>query len=138
MRLSVATPGYPEARWFLNRAKRSFDESVVDLGHLDRPSLLGHMRRSLCLVQPNRIFLESFGRVFPEAHSVGTPVLAHPMGAVAELITDREQRVEPYSVREFAQRIVRWATGERPHVELDPALTPDSIAQQWEALIPSS
>jgi glycosyltransferase involved in cell wall biosynthesis len=134
-RLYVATPGYADAHFILRHARRLFGEHAVELGHLNRPRLFTEMRRALCLLQPNTRFLESFGRVYAEAHVLGTPVLTSPIGAAPETVARADQFVDPRDIGAVADRILEWADGARPRVSANPAFAPDRVAARWEGLI---
>lgn len=136
-RLFVASPGYPEARIFERAARLRFTEAVVPLGSIPRGELFRHVRESVCLLQPNRIFRESFGRVFVEAHNLGTPVLTHPLGAAPEIVNDPVQLVTRHHPRQFVERILSWMDGGRPVVGVRPEFLPETVARSWEELIAS-
>lgn len=135
MRLYVATPGYPAARRFLASARRRYGDTAVELGHLRRPELFAQMRRALCLLQPNTIFRESFGRVYAEAHVLGTPVLTSAMGAATETVASSDQLLATRRIGEAVDRILHWAEGGRPVVQANPAFAPHPVAARWEALL---
>lgn len=136
-RLFVASPGYPEARIFERAARLRFTEAVVPLGSVPRGELFRHMRESVCLLQPNRIFRESFGRVFVEAHNLGTPVLTHPLGAAPEVVNDPAQLVTRHHPGPFVEKILSWMNGDRPVVGVRREFLPEAVARSWEELITS-
>jgi glycosyltransferase involved in cell wall biosynthesis len=134
-RLYVATPGYPAAQRFLSAARRGYKDVAIELGHLRRPELFTQMKRSLCVLQPNTSFRESFGRVYAEAHVVGTPVLTSRLGAAPETVGDAAQFLDPRDTKAAARRILEWADGERPMVRANPAFGPHAVAERWEVLM---
>lgn len=134
-RLYVATPGYPAARHYLTWARLGYGDTVMELGHLARPELFARMRGSLCLLQPNTSFLESFGRVYAEAHVLGTPVLTSAMGAATETVACESQLLRTGSIKEAANRILQWGEGARPKVRANPAFGTHQVASRWELLL---
>ncbi len=77
-KLMVANPGY-----FADRAVQQ--PGVVVQGSLPHGRVIDLLRGSLCLFYPNLVFPETFGLVMAEANAVGTPVLAHAIGASYEV-----------------------------------------------------
>jgi glycosyltransferase involved in cell wall biosynthesis len=156
LRLLVGNPGYMKDL----PLERS---GVSVLGPLPQAAILAHVRRSLCTFMPNYVFEETFGCVMAESHAVGTPVLAHPIGAAPEVLGDPGQWLDvPRSrrwvdrlsarlpraagalesvsarlgvFRPYLERIERWRAGERPRVGLNPAFGLDAVAARWRAIL---
>ena len=61
--------------------------SVTALGPQSAADVLGVVGRAQALIFPSEWY-ETFGRVAMEAYSVGTPVIASDVGAVAEVVED--------------------------------------------------
>jgi len=82
-RLVLAGEGTDLARLKTEAQRRGIDGSMEYLGRLDRADLLAAYARSSIVVLPS-IFVEAFGKVGPEALSVGRPVIASDSGGVGE------------------------------------------------------
>ena len=82
---------------------------AVYLGFKTLPEVIAQMRRSLYMVVPS-IWYENFPRTIVEAFSVGLPVIASRIGALAELIEDGVTGllVEPGNARDLADKM-QWA-----------------------------
>jgi glycosyltransferase involved in cell wall biosynthesis len=128
VRLHVANPGY---------LARRFPEvgGVVSLGTLPHPQVARHLREALCLFYPQATFEETFGLVFAEAHAVGTPVLAHPLGAAPEVIACGRQLCDVTDIEEVCERIGRWRTGARPAPAHRPEFQLSAVIDVWERLL---
>lgn len=81
----------------------------VYLGFKALPEVVDHMRRSLYMVVPS-IWYENFPRTIVEAFSVGLPVIASRIGALAELIEDGSTGllVAPGDAADLAAKLA-WA-----------------------------
>jgi hypothetical protein len=77
-RLCVANPGY-------RQLTRRSQPGVEWLGELPHARVLGEIATALCVFYPNFHYPETFGLVCTESNALGTPVLAHPIGAVEVL-----------------------------------------------------
>lgn len=156
MRFEVANPGY------LAQAIDGQD-GVVDLGARAQADILDVVARSLCTFNPNFEYPETFGLVLAESNAVGTPVLAHPIGAAPEILDDPRQIVATPTAATAAYRLCRragagrslaiaalrptgafdayldrialWRDGERPVVHARPAFDLVRVLDQWRALV---
>ncbi|MEY4766969.1 MAG: hypothetical protein RI907_3642 [Pseudomonadota bacterium] len=101
-RLKVVGKGEFEADW----ARRG---DQVYLGFKPLSEVIEQMRRSLYVLVPS-ICYENFPRTIVEAFSVGVPVIASRMGAMAELIEDGVTGllVTPGDAQDLADKM-RWA-----------------------------
>lgn len=127
LRLFVANPGY------LSRAMPGDLRGVVPLGPLPHDDAVRHVREALCLFFPQSSFQETFGLVFAEANAVGTPVLADPTGAAAEVIDgSREQLISARDYEGIAHVIERWRAGARPVVTTKPSFRLSQVLLDWE------
>lgn len=107
---------------------------VVPLGPLTHGEAIRHLRSSLCLFAPQSTFRETFGLAFAEANAVGTPVIAHHIGAASEVIDgSREQLVDAHDYEGIARVIERWRAGARPVVTTKPAFRLSQVLLDWEA-----
>jgi glycosyltransferase involved in cell wall biosynthesis len=157
LRFAIANPGYrnipavalPNVEW---------------LGALPPAQALAQSRAALCVFMPNFRIPETFGLVFAEANAVGTPVLAHDIGAAREVL-HANNPVLPVRVRQrmldfkgrmlgwrargllgragrrlgifddYIELLQRWRSGARPRVEGEPRFRLTSVAEQWSALL---
>lgn len=154
LRLQVGNPGY-------RRGRAMQIEGVEWLGSLPHASMLTAVRTALCTFSPNFIRPETFGLVYAESKAVGTPVLTHDCGAVAEVLDDPAQimpltpalrlyerlagthpgrrvlarladRVGLFD--SYAERIAAWRAGERPRTGPDPRFRLTTVAEQWRTM----
>ena len=152
LRLFVAMPQYAD------RPVASYP-GIVDMGKLPHSKLLPETASSLCTFCPNFEFPETFGLVFAESHAMGTPVIAHDVGAAMEVIGSREQVLSVPSVIPFALKfryrmpeasalfasalsrqlnfrryedlVMRWRNGSRPIVALREEFSLNAVLETW-------
>lgn len=128
MQLRIANPGYLD--WpFADQ------EGVVRLGPLPHREVLRELGNALCLFYPQNRFVETFGLVFAEAHAVGTPVLAHPLGAAVEVIGDPAQLCDAGDVAGVVDRVLRWRDGGRPVPARPERFELPTIVARWRSLL---
>ncbi|WP_290764616.1 glycosyltransferase family 4 protein [Aquabacterium sp.] len=109
----LSTPGSPAKLRVVGKGE--FEDAwsqrgnEVYLGFKPLPEVIEQMRRSLYMVVPS-IWFENFPRTIVEAFSVGLPVIASRIGALAELIEDGVTGllVEPHDPRDLANKMA-WA-----------------------------
>lgn len=106
---------------------------VEKLGIRPHPEVLELLRRSFCLFYPQAVFEETFGLVFAEANSVGTPVLTHPHGAAPEVL-DSNQLVDCREPERPVAKLLDWYARGRPKVTGKNAYRLSYVIDQWEAL----
>jgi glycosyltransferase involved in cell wall biosynthesis len=115
------------------------------------------------LFLPNFSVPETFGLVLAESNSVGTPVLAHPIGAAPEVLGNTEQLVPVPWVQayinkalnetfgestrvpaflsmlgfynSYLEKILKWRSGDLPHVRANPNFSLDVVASEWLKLL---
>ncbi len=133
--LWVANPGYQAGLAAQANLQRSAHPNVRFLGGLSHRDCLKLVRQSLCLFYLNPIFPETFGLVLAESNAVGTPVLAHPLGAVQEVVLDKRQVMNTYDLPAVIERLMQWHAGERPKVEAVEAFRLSNIIEHWHALL---
>lgn len=126
--LFVANPGY------LSDASCSSD-GVHILGSLRHSDALSHVRGALCVFYPNYIFPETFGLVFAEANSVGTPVLTHPIGSAREVLFHPSETMDCRNVRTVIDRVLAWHSGNRPKVKANPKFRLSNVIASWRKLL---
>jgi glycosyltransferase involved in cell wall biosynthesis len=117
----------------------------------------------LCAFCPNFEYPETFGLVLAESNAVGTPVIAHRIGAAAEVIGDPRQLLDTPKLatlayracrrvgrgeaiggrvvdriggfRTYVERIAAWRAGGRPVVAARPAFARAAVLDEWKALL---
>lgn len=129
MRLCLANPGY----WPF--PKNFSAEAVEILGSLTHAEVIEHVREALCVFYPQSRFKETFGLVFAEANAVGTPVITHPLGASAEVLTDQQQLVDASDPQNVVAVLQQWLEEGRPLVKLDERFRLQQVLEAWEALL---
>lgn len=156
LKLFVAMPQYAD------KPIESY-KSIVNMGKLPHSKLLPEAKTSLCTFYPNFEFPETFGLVFAESHAVGTPVIAHDVGAAMEVINCKEQVLPvPWCIplalkfrysapnasgsltsfmskhllfKKYEELIMYWRDGHRPKVALRPEFAVDNVLDEWKKLI---
>jgi glycosyltransferase involved in cell wall biosynthesis len=155
LKLRVANPGY-----FKRRPVAV--EGVEWLGSLPHSRVMELVRRSLCTLSANLVIPEPFGLVYAESNAVGTPVLAHNIGAAKEVLVDGEQVMPVTRLKRvyarltagwrghdlvryvadrlglfdaYAERLYRWRGGERPQVVPHQRFKLSTVAEQWRTLL---
>jgi glycosyltransferase involved in cell wall biosynthesis len=155
LRLYLANPGYYAGH------EREIP-GVVNLGSLPHAKIVEHVRSSLCTFYPNYTFPETFGLVMAESNAVGTPVLAHPIGAAREVLRgDGQIMAVPRlriasdlalqrfpsmrgiadailsrigALRCYEERISDWQSGNRPRVFARAEFALHSVVAEWRHL----
>lgn len=158
LRLLVANPGYASGL-------TSGIEGIVNLGPLPQSEVLAHVSTSLCTFCPNFEYPETFGLVLGESNAVGTPVIAHPIGAAGEVVGDSRQIIAVPGLASFVFRVCRrvggghaiaalavdvlggfgcyidriesWRNGSRPQVEARKCFAIDTVLGEWRSLLGS-
>ena len=155
--LIVANPGYKQT-------PRAAITGVEYLGAVAQPQIHQLVRSSLCTLALNFVLPETFGLVYAESLSLGTPVLAHDAGAAAEVIADSCQVLPVRSAHRVYERLVHelptqwrsgparladrmglfdehieriraWRSGGRPRVGPDPRFALETVVARWRALL---
>jgi len=157
LRLFVANPGYKDL-------PRRVIPGVVWLGVLPPARAIAHARSALAVFMPNLLLPETFGLVFAESNAVGTPVLAHDVGAAREVLhasnpvlpVRRRQRAGARLARwmgtraprplsgpamrmglfdDYVETLQGWRTGQRPVVDGNPRFRLSAVVAQWRQLL---
>jgi glycosyltransferase involved in cell wall biosynthesis len=128
--LLVCNPGY------LERPLPIYD-GVHYTGKLRPAQVHAQMRRSLCLFNAQSTFAETFGLVFAESHSMGTPVVAQRgLGAVDEVVGEEYGQVlNVNDAQAVYELIASWRDGQRPKLAKNPAFDLDAVKVQWLKLL---
>jgi len=128
--LFISNPGYRD--W---NSTRPLPPGLHDLGSLPHATVLEHVRQSLCVLCLNDIYPETFGCVLAEANAVGTPALAHPIGAAPEVLTEPGQLINVRDSRAVVERLIAWRDGGRPRVYADERFRLASVTHRWETVL---
>lgn len=126
-KLYVARPG------FCNDFKE-FGPNVVNLSALKFNDVISHVRSSLCVFYLNHIHPETFGLVMAESNAVGTPVITHPLGAAAEVVSSKDQLINTYDFEKVIARTLEWSKGSRPQAYLKECFRLKNVLNKWEEL----
>lgn len=129
-KLYISNPGY-----FKDVDKSTLPEGVVLLGSLPHQEVIKHVRESLCLFYPNISFAETFGLVYAEANAVGTPVIAHDIGAAREVLEHTKQIIDCTNPDLVVERVLQWKNGGRPVVSINPKYKLTEAIKEWHKLI---
>lgn len=124
MTLYVANPGY-------FNDEIGLPEGVINLGSLPHKEILKHVQSALCVFYPNHSFAETFGLVYAEANAVGTPVIAHPIGAAREVLSDSRQLMDCRLHEEVVNKVLAWKNGDRPVVTGKDQFKLGSVIKEW-------
>lgn len=126
-KLYIANPGYMDGAILSH-------PNIVDLGELTHDQVLREVGEAFCVFYPQSRFAETFGLVFAEANALGTPVLAHDLGAAREVLTEA-QLVDCNRPEEISRRLELWRDKGRPRVALKPEFLPEQVLNRWHGLL---
>lgn len=126
--LHVANPGYLNLP-SLDAAVDRGDVKV--LGPLKHADVIEEVRSALCVLHVNMVFPETFGLVHAEANAVGTPFLAHPLGATPELADHPQETMDCRNGDKLLERLKDWSEGRRPRVFGNPHFRLSRVASEW-------
>ena len=128
MKLLVANPGYYEDKKDL--------PAGVETVQLPHRLLMEKVRESLCMFYPQITFEETFGLVYAESNALGTPVLAHNLGAAAEVLDHNNQIIDCRNVDKVIKTALDWSKGgRRPTVSGSKLFSMGEVIKTWEKLI---
>ena len=125
--LLIANPGY-------NHLKISLPQQARLLGALPHHQVIEKVRRSFCVFYPQYVRAETFGLVYAEANAVGTPVLAHDMGAAREVLSDSQQLVNGRELSTVLDKLSAWRQ-QRPFVQGKNEFRLSQVTQAWLRLL---
>lgn len=122
--LKIANPGYFES-------VTEVPENVFNLGVMKHRELMSIVETSLCLFYPNTTFAETFGLVYAEANALGTPVIAHNIGAASEVLSTPSQIIDCNNDQLVIDTVIKWSKGERPVVKAREQYTINEAIREW-------
>lgn len=128
MRLYLGNPGYLAD-------EKDLPDGVISLGSLPHKEIMSHVSNALCVFYPNTKFPETFGLVYAESNAMGTPVLAHPIGAAREILYHPKETMDCRNYKEVVERVLAWKNGDRPIVSLKKEFTLPVVINEWKKLL---
>lgn len=127
--LYIANPGY-------FKSQENLPEGCISVGSLPHRDLIDrHVRGSLCTFYPNISFPETFGLVMAESVSVGTPVIAHKIGAASEVLDHPHMVMDCVDYKAVVDRVISWKNGARPVVAPRWEFSMQQIMKEWKRLL---
>ena len=123
LKLYVANPGY--------RKDQPQDiPNVHYLGALPSDQVQHHLATSLCVFYPQDTFAETFGLIYAEANAMGTPVMAHDIGAAREILHPNNALINAEDNYQITKTLVEWQRN-MPEVSYRQEFNNPAIYQQW-------
>ena len=127
LQLYIANPGY----------RKDQPENIPNvhyLGALPPEAVKQHIATSLCVFYPQNTFAETFGLIYAEANALGTPVMAHDIGAAKEILHPNNGLIDAEDINQITETLVNWQL-KLPEVSYREAFDIPAVFQQWsEAL----
>jgi glycosyltransferase involved in cell wall biosynthesis len=127
--LTLANPGY------YPNSKYPSDDSIINLGAISHEAIIEELRTSLCLFYPQVSFEETFGLVMAEANAVGTPVIAHRLGAASEVLNHPRQIINCKDKNLVIQTVMEWSQGRRLIVKGNKDFSLGNVIREWERIL---
>jgi len=127
MQLFIANPGYREDQ-------PQTQAGVHYLGPLPQAELWQHLAESLCVFYPQSSFAETFGLIYVEANALGTPILAHDIGAADEILHPDNGTIDANNSQAVINTLQQWQE-KLPAVNYREKFSDDAIYQQWAQLL---
>ncbi len=127
LQLFVANPGYREDH-------RQDIPNVHYLGALPGDQVKHHLATSLCVFYPQDTFAETFGLIYAEANALGTPVMAHDIGAAREILHPNNALINAEDNYQITKTLAQWQR-ELPEVSYRHEFNGPAIYQQWAAAL---
>ena len=128
-RLYIANPGYEamDPKWINH-------PNLINLGSLSNKEVIAHVREAFCVFYPQTMLPETFGVVYAEANTVGTPVLCYDIGAASEILNNPEQILD-VGDHDAVGRLMQWYETGRPEVRGKPDYLLENVVQKWRELL---
>jgi glycosyltransferase involved in cell wall biosynthesis len=127
LHLYIANPGY-------RKDQPVNMPNVHYLGALPAEQVKQHIATSLCVFYPQDTFAETFGLIYAEANALGTPVMAHDIGAAREILHPNNPLIQAEDNYQITKMLVEWQRS-LPEVSYREKFNAPAIYQQWiEAL----
>ncbi len=123
LQLYIANPGYRD-----NRLEEL--AHVHYLGALPAEQVKQHLATSLCVFYPQNSFAETFGLIYAEANALGTPVMAHDIGAAREILHPNNVLINAEDNYQITKTLAEWQK-ELPAVSYREEFDEPAVYQQW-------
>ncbi len=123
LQLYIANPGYRDE-------KPQQIPNVHYLGALPAEQVKQHLATSLCVFYPQDSFAETFGLIYAEANALGTPVMAHDIGAAREILHPNNTLINAEDNHQITKTLVEWQRA-LPEVSYRDEFDEPAIYQQW-------
>jgi len=127
LKLYIANPGY-------RKDQPENLPNVHYLGALPPAEVKQHIATSLCVFYPQNTFAETFGLIYAEANALGTPVLAHDIGAAKEILHPNNTLINANDKYQITKTLVNWQR-KLPSVSYRDDFDAPAIYQQWAAAL---
>ncbi len=125
--LYIANPGYRE----------DHPEDIPNvhyLGALPPEEVKHHIATSLCVFYPQNTFAETFGLIYAEANALGTPVLAHDIGAAREILHPNNPLIDAEDNYQITKTLVNWQRA-LPEVNYREEFNDKAVYRQWKSAL---
>ncbi len=123
LQLYIANPGYRDDQ-------PEEIPNVHYLGALPAEQVKQHIATSLCVFYPQNTFAETFGLIYAEANALGTPVMAHDIGAARETLHPNNPLINAEDNYQITKTLVAWQRA-LPEVSYREEFDAPAIYQQW-------
>ncbi|MCF6288714.1 MAG: glycosyltransferase [Proteobacteria bacterium] len=128
LRLYIANPGYK------NDESITLNKNINTLGSLPHQQMMDEVATSLCVFYPQDSFAETFGLIYAEANALGTPVLAHDIGAAREILHRNNNLIDAKDSEQILNTVRAWQK-QLPIVEYKQNFNDESVFEQWNSLL---
>lgn len=128
-KLLIANPGY-----YPDYGKELENVIYLKAPATDHANLMQLVGESLCTFYPQTVFEETFGLVYAESNAMGTPVLAHDLGAAREVLDNPKQLTNCLDLNGVTMKVLNWSKGERPTVGPNEQCSISEVTKEWVKL----
>jgi glycosyltransferase involved in cell wall biosynthesis len=128
LQLYIANPGYKQTQEISN------NKNITILGSLPHDQMMQQLASSLCVFYPQDSFAETFGLIYAEANSYGTPVVAHDIGSAREILDENNELCDANDFEAIYQQVKLWQTN-FPKVQFKQNFSDQNILKQWQQVL---
>ncbi len=131
VKLLIANPGYEEMpeEWVDH-------PNLINVGSIANAEVVQHVREAFCVFYPQNVLPETFGVIYAEANTVGTPVLCYDIGAAREILSNDEQ-IMSVDDSKVTEKLMGWYEHGRPEVRGKKDYLLEHVVEQWRLLLAS-
>lgn len=128
-KLYIANPGYEamDPEWMNH-------PNLINLGSLTNAEVMRHVREAFCVFYPQTVLPETFGVIYAEANTVGTPVLCYDIGAASEILSNSDQLLAVTDTH-VTEKLMGWYENGRPEVRGRADYQLDAVVNDWKRLL---